>query len=470
MIDTPYELPSTTDVFTFNDSQRRLALVKGVLPLFLLLDFVGLIIFIAYTINTYVTHSPTEPRPMVLVLIFVGILVLYGFFAWAFYETKRPNVNVNLTTNLTCLGTTGTVIVTELSWYIIQGLDPQVFLLLTTFGVAIVLAGMLNGRQTVIITTLVLNVVSIGIITHALTTHMGDEVFTHEGFLIIGNTLFHQWTFTMLLIIVQKNYRELIVKLGNERYARERAEKLDDLKDQFIHNVNHELRNPIMVLLAYHEALKTFIPGDASPTYRNYIDKVSDTGLALRNLVQRVLDLDSLDQTKPSFVPQIVNVYDAVHNASSIIDPQDVNRSLDMIHIEISDDMMIFGDTILLQQIIVNLLSNALKYSPPSTPISITASIIMVRSLKKGERSPLKKVELLVRDYGHGIPPSQLPFLFHRFVRLPRDLASNVHGSGLGLYISLVLAQAMDGDITVTSSGIDGDGTTFCVTLPVPQQ
>lgn len=77
-------------------------------------------------------------------------------------------------------------------------------------------------------------------------------------------------------------------------------------------------------------------------------------------------------------------------------------------------------------------------------------------------------VEITVRDYGLGIPPDQIPLLFHRFVRLPRDLASRVMGNGLGLYLCRSFAEAMGGHIWAESTGIEGEGTTFHLLLPLP--
>ena len=76
-------------------------------------------------------------------------------------------------------------------------------------------------------------------------------------------------------------------------------------------------------------------------------------------------------------------------------------------------------------------------------------------------------VEITVRDHGLGIPPDQIPLLFKRFVRLPRDLASNVPGNGLGLYLSQTLVTAMGGTLWVESSGIEGEGSAFHLLLPV---
>jgi len=77
-------------------------------------------------------------------------------------------------------------------------------------------------------------------------------------------------------------------------------------------------------------------------------------------------------------------------------------------------------------------------------------------------------VEIVVRDHGQGIPPDQIPLLFNRFVRLPRDLASKIPGTGTGLGLYRVLAESMGGRIWVESAGAEGEGSAFHVLLPVP--
>jgi signal transduction histidine kinase len=78
--------------------------------------------------------------------------------------------------------------------------------------------------------------------------------------------------------------------------------------------------------------------------------------------------------------------------------------------------------------------------------------------------------EITVRDYGLGIPPDQIPLLFNRFARLPRELASSVGGSGLGLYLCRVFAEGMGGTIGVESTGVPGEGATFRLRLPLPPE
>jgi signal transduction histidine kinase len=136
------------------------------------------------------------------------------------------------------------------------------------------------------------------------------------------------------------------------------------------------------------------------------------------------------------------------------------------------------------RQIFTNLLSNAVKYSMPGTPIEVSARIWdakeqgLLHALHSANRSARtastggqggdEMVEISVRDHGLGIPSEQIPLLFNRFVRLPRDMASSIPGNGLGLFLCQAYAEAMDGKMWVESTGVEGEGSTFHLCLPKP--
>ncbi len=115
------------------------------------------------------------------------------------------------------------------------------------------------------------------------------------------------------------------------------------------------------------------------------------------------------------------------------------------------------------RQVLRNLLSNAFKYSPTDSPISIDASLYgdVVQA-----NHPAPEVCISVKDTGLGIPPEDIPRLFGQFVRLKRDVSGKVRGTGLGLYVSKQLVEAMGGRIWVVSTGVSGEGSCFRFTLP----
>jgi signal transduction histidine kinase len=123
------------------------------------------------------------------------------------------------------------------------------------------------------------------------------------------------------------------------------------------------------------------------------------------------------------------------------------------ISVDIPADMYVLADQMRLRQVLLNLISNALKYSPPGSPIEISA------------QGDAWEATLCVRDYGAGVPLEDQERLFERFVRLERDINSTVRGAGLGLYISKQLVEAMYGRIWLVSSGVPLEGSAFHFTL-----
>jgi K+-sensing histidine kinase KdpD len=122
--------------------------------------------------------------------------------------------------------------------------------------------------------------------------------------------------------------------------------------------------------------------------------------------------------------------------------------------------------------VIAELFAAALKYSAPGTPIRVASHVNGVSDSAVGEHGSAPSeaqafVELTVQDFGLGIPPDQIPLLFRRFVRLQRDLASRTLGTGLGLYLCRVYVEVMGGTIWVESTGIEGEGSTFHLRLPL---
>ena len=145
----------------------------------------------------------------------------------------------------------------------------------------------------------------------------------------------------------------------------------------------------------------------------------------------------------------------------NLFEPQ---KKLDYhINMVIPEDLFVLADKQYVHQVLLNLLSNAFKYSPMHTPIEVSARIYD-NSTAKGNKHSLVCVS--IQDAGPGIPPTEAPLIFGKFVRLKRDLVGSVRGTGLGLYISKQLVESMGGNIWVESSGVAGQGSRFSFTLP----
>jgi signal transduction histidine kinase len=258
--------------------------------------------------------------------------------------------------------------------------------------------------------------------------------------------------------------------LVDARIATARAEQLDSLKDQFITSVNHELRTPLMTMKGYLTLLTD--PRIQAPQEKR-LDMLTRANRSCENLVylvQGILDTRRIDQEASNFTPEAVRVQEAMQAALTLIDPREADPTARRIVVDIPGDVVIWGEQVRLQQILTNLVSNAIKYSPEGTSIAIYAHHGSDRAgrLLGGRNHGQPMVEIAVKDAGLGIPSAQQALLFRRFVRLPRDIASTVRGTGLGLYLCRVFAEAMGGSIWVESTGEPGEGSTFRVRLPAP--
>ncbi len=241
--------------------------------------------------------------------------------------------------------------------------------------------------------------------------------------------------------------------------AHQRMQELDQLKDQFMVTASHELRTPLTAVQGYLELLEQYHT-TLSPTQRHeFLQKASRGCEELVLLLNNVMDASYLEieaGIHQAHLQRVV-VRDMVHNVVDLILPQ-VTQEHRALQIEISPHLVARADPTRLRQVMLNLSVNALKYSPSGSPLHFSACLAVTDT-------PVVIISLT--DHGKGISARDQSRLFQRFVRLESDLNSTVRGSGLGLYISRRLIEAMKGKIWLESTGIPGQGTTFHVQLPI---
>jgi signal transduction histidine kinase len=243
--------------------------------------------------------------------------------------------------------------------------------------------------------------------------------------------------------------------------AYEQQRQLNQLKDQFLLHVSHELRTPLQAVLGYLELLQAF-DGQLDAAMRtSSLDKAIHACQELQLLVNGVLDVVRISSSQQPPKVEQLPVIQVVQDMLADVEPQKLQNYA--LRLDIPGDLLVVADPRQLRQVLHNLLMNALKYSPVSSLVIISASPSDAVG-RESDSSSL--VCICVKDTGPGIPAEEIPFLFEKFVRLKRDLSSPVRGTGLGLYISKELVEAMGGRIWVESSGIPGEGSRFCFTLP----
>ncbi len=243
------------------------------------------------------------------------------------------------------------------------------------------------------------------------------------------------------------------------RQAHRQLQELDQLKDQFMITASHELRTPLTSVQGYLELLAQF--GDMVPLEQRqeFLQKARRGCDELVLLLSNVMDASRLEieaGIRPAHL-EPVSIQRVMQDVIMLIEPQ-LNQEKRQVYMRIPEHLEVRADPARLRQVVLNLCTNALKYSPAGTPLAFAARVYT-------DQRPSAIIS--VADRGKGIKPEDQAQIFQRFVRLESDLNSSVRGSGLGLYISRRLIEAMDGRIFVESSGIPGEGSTFSVQLPL---
>jgi signal transduction histidine kinase len=456
------------------------------LPIFALIQ--GSVFLVSLLVALRVHYVPPYAQLFLANTGLVGVDALLHALGIRFARQGR----VGPATFLVVIPTGITILVPALSYGVVihfapvsnSPVVPISLSVVTAATVLIVLAGLLvTTRLALLGTTLVVNLFSLYIMANVLSAPGIGSAMTRSGLLLMMFPVFVQWATAGILYATSETYVQTLRELGDVRVAYERAQQLDQLKDQFIAHINHELRNPVMALLGHVELLLLTDESLSHDERRDYLERAKRTGDQLASLVNSILAARGLEHESTRMTFEVVPLRDALDTSLDLVDPREGQNIERKLQVNLPEDLAVWGSSVRIRQIFTNLLSNAIKYSLPGTPIEISARMWDEKSqghnaiVRHTGRSRVPAaighirpgiVDISIRDHGLGIPPEQIPLLFNRFVRLPRDLASSIPGNGLGLYLCHAYAEAMGGTIWVESSGVEGEGSTFHVCLPVP--
>ncbi|MDQ2907132.1 MAG: amino acid permease [Chloroflexota bacterium] len=238
-----------------------------------------------------------------------------------------------------------------------------------------------------------------------------------------------------------------------EAYAR--LSELDKLKDAFIATASHELRTPLTVVQGYLELLCQLENLDPQ-TRRSFLYKAHYACEELVLLQANIMDASQLHVDAAALHLTRIPLKGICSDIVELFEPW-ILKEQRQVEVDIAPEIVVQADEMRLKQVLRNLFANALRYSAETTPIRIVATVEEAQSMAR----------ISVIDRGAGIPLDKQQVIFERFVRLERDMHGLHRGSGLGLSITRQLVEAMQGTITLTSSGIAGEGSTFSFTLPL---
>jgi two-component system sensor histidine kinase BarA len=259
-------------------------------------------------------------------------------------------------------------------------------------------------------------------------------------------------TSQMHLSSVRESYRELQTKNEKLQEAFDRLRELDRLKSNFLGVVSHELRTPLTSIIGYSEMLVEGIAGPLVGDQQKFVQTINDKGQQLLQLIMSLLDLSKLESGTISMKKGTVVIEQLLGDVAATLAPKARKRSID-IAVAVDPGLPeVQGDPDRLRQVFVNLVDNAVKFSPDGGTVTVAA------------RRKTGAVEVRVVDRGPGIPAAERARIFRKFYR--GDFARDQPGStGLGLFIAEGLVRAMGGRIWVDSE--EGEGSSFTFELPL---
>lgn len=253
-------------------------------------------------------------------------------------------------------------------------------------------------------------------------------------------------------LITEQNHR-LLDALRKEKRSQQEAEAANMAKSSFLANMSHEIRTPINAILGMNEMI---LREEKDPAIRGYAGNIQASGNSLLSIVSDVLDISKIESGKLEIIPVDYEVNSLISDCCNMAAGRAKAKELELL-VECAGNvpMKLCGDETHIRQIIMNLLTNAVKYTEKGT-------VKLIVSGRFTDGGFVLKVD--VSDTGIGIAEENLPQLFTQFQRFDLQRNRNIEGTGLGLSIVKRLCDLMSG--TITARSVLGSGSTFTVELP----
>lgn len=227
-------------------------------------------------------------------------------------------------------------------------------------------------------------------------------------------------------------------------------------KDEFLANMSHELRTPLTGILGLAETLQLGTYGPLSEKQAKAMRTIESSGRHLLELINDILDLSKIEAGKFDIHPEMVSLDETCRASLLFVNEQAHKKSIHLDYQEAKEVKSVFADPRRLKQILINLLNNAVKFTPENGHVTLTV-----------QADPEKEqIHLSVTDTGIGIAQAALDRLFTPFTQLDSSLNRQYEGTGLGLALVLRLAEMHGGSVHVESDGVSGKGSRFTVSLP----
>ena len=247
------------------------------------------------------------------------------------------------------------------------------------------------------------------------------------------------------------------LRLNEELQKRAKElQELDRLKSAFLANMSHELRTPLNSILGFSDVMLEELDGPLTENMNTDLRLIQKNGQHLLHLINDVLDMAKIESGKMNLHPEKFKVHEVIDEVTSITSTLASEKNLALFIEDTSDrELEIFADNTRLRQVLINLVNNSIKFTEKGS-VRICAS-----------RMDSATVLITVKDTGIGIPPNHLEAVFQEFSQVDTSTTRKVGGTGLGLPISRRLVEMHGGRLWAESTGVDGEGSTFHVELPI---
>ncbi len=246
--------------------------------------------------------------------------------------------------------------------------------------------------------------------------------------------------------IIEKNKAYKTIKEQNEKIL-----EADKIKNEFLANVSHELRTPLNSILGFSDILSAQLYGNLNSKQEEYINDIKVSATHLLGMINEILDMSKLEANAMKIVKSAFWISRAVDEVSNIILPLAQKKNIKLVK-DMPADFEVFADYQKIQQILYNLISNAIKYSPENNEVEISVS------------ADDEKFQISVHDNGIGIDKKYHGKIFAKFVQLDSAYTKKESSTGLGLTITKELVELHGGKISVVSE--INNGSTFIVEIP----
>lgn len=230
--------------------------------------------------------------------------------------------------------------------------------------------------------------------------------------------------------------------------------KLESVRKQFVANVSHELNTPVTSIKGFTETLLDGAMNDEQ-TLKNFLEIILKESDRLQSLIKELLELSKVEQQGFRLDLQEIDIVPLLKDTYDILEKKAIQKEITFVLEELNAPIIMKADPFRLKQVFINLVNNAISYTPAEGKVEISAW------------EEEDKIFVSIKDTGIGIQEEEIPRIFERFYRVDKDRSRESGGTGLGLAIGKHLIEAHNGEITVTSKL--NEGATFTVILPKNQ-